>query len=318
MSGERDAPPSAGTPPAAGSAGERRARLARRNWGRWGSGDERGSPNLNGPAEIAAASRLVRRGEVLSLAHPIDRASPTPPIRPAPAHFMHRDGGDYAGRRDRPPRSQYSDDSILLALHTATHVDALAHVWYGNEIFNGFARETVTSSGARRCGVENLGPIVGRGVLLDVAAAAGSESLPDERQVTADDLERCAAVEGVGVGRADIVLIRTGWWSARAGIAGQTFEREPGPNLAAACWLAERDVAVVGTDNFAFEALPSLVDGATFPAHELLLCDCGTPILEGLALDELARRRIYEFLFVAAPLPLVGGTASPLNPLAIL
>lgn len=299
------------------SAPEGRARLARHNWGRWGDADERGTLNLVGPAEVAAASSLVRRGEVLSLAHPLDRATPTPSIRPAPVHFMHRDGGDYAQKRDRPPRSQFSDDSILFALHTGTHVDALAHVWYGSELYNGFARETITSSGARRCGVEKLGPIVGRGVLLDLASGGGG-ALPDERQVSGNDLERCAAAQGVAVGAGDIVLIRTGWWVARAGIAGQTFEREPGPNLDAGCWLAERDVAAVGADNFAFEALPSLVEGAIFPVHELLLCDCGTPILEGLALDELARRRIYEFLFVAAPLRLAGGTASPLNPLAIV
>lgn len=301
-----------------GSVAAKRAGLVRRNWQRWGADDERGALNLLESSDVASAARLVRRGEVFPLAREIGRSTPTPAIRPAPAHFMHRDGGDYSRARNAPPRAQFSDDSILLALHTATHIDALAHVWYGDEIFNGFAKETVTSRGAGRCGVEKLGPFAGRGVLLDVAASLGIESLPEERQVTPEDLERCLDVQGVSVRRADIVLIRTGWWSAYAGRQHPAFEREPGPNLDAACWLAERDVAVVGADNFAFEALPSEVDGSVFPVHELLLCDCGIPILEGLALDDLARQRIYEFMFVAAPLPIVGGTASPVNPVAII
>ena len=301
-----------------GSVAARRAALVRRNWQRFGVDDERGALNLLESSEVVSAARFVRRGEVFPLAREIGRSTPTPPIRPAPAHFMHRDGGDYPPLRGVPPRTQFSDDSILLALHTATHIDALAHVWYGDEIFNGFAKETVTSRGAGRCGVEKLGPIVGRGVLLDVATLLGMESLPEERQVTVEDLERCLDVQNVTVQRGDIVLIRTGWWSAYAGLPHPTFEREPGPNLDAACWLAERDVAVVGADNFAFEALPSGVEGSVFPVHELLLCDCGIPILEGLALDDLARQQVYEFMFVAAPLPIVGGTASPLNPLAII
>jgi len=295
----------------------RKQELARRNWGRWGGDDERGTLNLLGPAEVKAAAGLVRLGETLPLAQELDRKTPTSPRRPAPAHFMHRDGGDYLRAGDPPPRAQFSDDSMLLALHTATHVDALAHVWHGEELYNGFSRETVTSTGAHRCGAETLGPIVGRGILLDVPAALGVDVLPVDHAVRVEELERCLELAKLELHPADIVLIRTGWWSACAA-SESTFACEPGPDLDTACWLADQDVAAVGADNFAFELLPSGFDDFVFPVHELLLRDCGMPIFEGLALDDLAQRGIYEFMFVAAPLPIVGGTASPLNPVALV
>lgn len=295
----------------------RKQELARRNWGRWGGDDERGTLNLLGPAEVMAAARLIRLGEALPLGHELDRKTPTPPRRPAPAHFMHRDGGDYLRAGGPPPRAQFSDDSMLLALHTATHVDALAHVWHGEQLYNGFSRETVTSTGAHRCGAETLGPIVGRGVLLDVASAHGIDVLPIDHAVSVDDLERCLELAELQLRPADVVLIRTGWWSAYAS-SESTFANEPGPDLVTACWLAEQDVAAVGADNFALEVLPSGFDEFVFPVHELLLRDCGMPIFEGLELDDLAQRSIYEFMFVAAPLPIVGGTASPLNPVALI
>jgi kynurenine formamidase len=225
---------------------------------------------------------------------------------------MNRHAGDYL-RRTSAPRAQFADDSISLAVHAGTHVDALAHLWYGEELYNGFPRESVTPEGARHCGAERLGPLVGRGVLLDFAEEG---PLEEDRAITGAELEQRAEAQGVEVGAGDVVLLRTGWWTAHAGRPGQTFEREPGPDLDAGCWLAERDVAVVGADNFAFEAMPNGLH-SVFAVHELLLRDCGIPILEGLALDDLANERVYEFLFVAAPLQLVGATGSPVNPLAI-
>jgi kynurenine formamidase len=286
----------------------------RRQWGRWGAEDERGAPNLLTADRVLAAAALVRRGEVLSLAVPLERGTPLPAHRPSPAHFMARDGGDYPSGGDGPGRSRFSDDTMLVALHTGTHVDALAHVWYGDELYNGFPQSSIRSgSGAARCGIDKLGPLVGRGVLLDVAAGA---ALPDDARITAADLDRCARCHRVELREGDIVLVRTGWWSTHAHAPTQRFRAEPGPDLDGARWLAANGAAVVGADNFAFEALGG--GDRSFPVHELLLRDRGIPIVEGLALDELARRAVYEFLFMLAPLPITGGTASPANPLAVI
>jgi kynurenine formamidase len=224
---------------------------------------------------------------------------------------MDRDGGDGS-----TAGVEFADDTVLLATHTGTHVDSLAHLWYDQKLYNGFSKESVRSSGARHCGIDKLGPIVGRGVLLDLAGVAGISALDDGFEVTAEHFERCLAEHKLELRDGDVVVLRTGWWSARAAAPGQQFASEPGPGVEAACWLAERQVAAVGADNFAFEVMPSGAE-RLFPVHELLLRDCGVPIIEGLALDELAAAGVFEFLFVACPLPIVGGTASPLNPIAI-
>ena len=224
---------------------------------------------------------------------------------------MTRHGGHAPAGRRRI--AEYADDDFSISTHTGAHVDSPAHLWYGDQLYNGFRSSTVQADGADHCGIEQLGPLVGRGVLID---AAPDGALEDGAAVTAGDLQRCLERQGTKLRTGDIVLIRTGWWTARAGSADNDWRSEPGPDLDGGLWLADQDPAAVGADNVAFEQLPAVGDRA-FPVHELLLRDCGVSIMEGLALDDLAAARIYEFLFVGAPLPIVGATASPLNPVAI-
>ncbi|MPZ28272.1 MAG: cyclase family protein [Micromonosporaceae bacterium] len=277
------------------------------NWGRWGPADERGAINLLGPAEVRAATGLVRDGVVVPLAQPINRQTPMPSHRIAPAHFMDRDGAD--ATRSAP--FGFADDTLMLATHTGTHLDALAHVWSEDTLYNGFPSGSITSRGARHCGIDRVPPLVGRGVLLDLAATLGQ--LPAGREITAAELERAATDAGVELQPGDLVLLRTGWWP-RAGGTATYFDGEPGPGPAAAAWLAAADIAVVGADNYAVEALPA----EQFPVHRLLLRDHGVPILEGLDLEALAATGRTAFLLVISPLPLVGATASPVNPVAVL
>lgn len=283
------------------------------NWNRWGRDDERGAPNLVTPDLVAGAARLVREGRVLALGQTLDSSTAVSEGRPPLAHFMHRDGGDYAAGGRELGRSRYSEDVVVLGTHTGTHVDALAHVWYGEELYNGHPQHAVRSRGAARCGIDKLGPLVGRGVLLDVAGRRGGP-LRSGEPIDGAELAACAEAAGVGVGVGDVVLVRTGW----LGSAGDAyFAGEPGLDLDGARWLAERDVVAVGADNYAVEALAAgSTDG--FPVHELLLRDCGVPLIEGLVLDGLAGGGAAEFLFMASPLPIRGGTASPTAPLAVL
>jgi kynurenine formamidase len=283
-------------------------RFSGRNWGRWGEDDERGALNLVTPQRVLEAARQVKRGSVYELGRPIDHRMPVPQSRSVPVHSMTRD----ATARGR--RANFADDTILLATHTGAHIDALAHVWYDGMLYNGFSDQSVATDGVRRCGIEKIGPLVGRGVLADIRGGSSKGLAPEER-ITRDRLQSCLADQGTAVREGDVVLVRTGWWPSDESGAVD-FDREPGLDIGAARWLAECDVAAVGADNFALEVLPSGGPRA-FPVHELLLRDCGISILEGLALDDLAAARVYEFLFVCAPLSIVGGTASPVTPLAI-
>ena len=113
-----------------------------------------------------------------------------------------------------------------------------------------------------------------------------------------------------------MVLLRTGW-QERQGLTEPNFNAEPGINLDAALVLAEAGVAMVGADNYAVEVLP-FPQGAMFPVHQRLIRDFGIPLLEGLVLKPLAEAGATAFLFMAAPLPIKGGTGSPLTPIAVL
>lgn len=287
-------------------------------WARWGVDDERGSLNLIGPDEVKRASMLVRTGEVLRLAQLLSSKTPVPSHRCGLQHFMGRDGGDYAiAGSKRPGGFQFAEDSVVMPLHIGTHVDALCHAWYDDKLYNGYHGDTIRSTtGAMRLGVEKMPPIFTRGVLLDLVRLKGRVLKPGE-SIGAADLAAAALAAGVQPGRGDAVLLRTGWLESQKDVKKPSFDVEPGIDVEAAMWLVERDVAIVGADNFAVEVLP-FPEGKVFPVHQLLIRDFGMPLLEGLMLDPLVASGRHEFLFVASPLPIVGATGSPLSPVAVL
>ena len=290
--------------------------MASDNWGRWGEDDELGALNLIGAAEVLRAARTVRRGQVIRLGQDLGPSTPVPRHRKEPERFMTRDGGDYAAGARKPDGFQFAEDVVSFATHTGTHIDALSHVWCDDLLYNGFpSAGTRSTTGARRCGAEKLAPIVTRGILLDVAALA-PQPLGPGAVISAADL-RAAAEGGTYPEPGDVVLVRTGWLG-RCGEDAQTyFGAEPGIDVGAAEWLADAGVVAVGADNYAVEVQPS-APGGTFPVHQLLLRNHGIPLIEGLVLDELAAARPPEFLFVAAALPVVGSTAGPACPVAVL
>ena len=296
----------------------RKFNMSREAWGRWGADDEVGASRLIGKREVLAAAGLVREGRVLSLAQPLSGKTPVPASRTGLLHFMDRDGGDYAAGARRSNGFQFADDSVVMPLHIGTHIDALCHAWYDDQLYNGHPSSEITSTrGTRRCGIDKLPPLVARGVLLDLVEARGAP-LPDGTSVGRDELVASAERAGAILRPGDVVLIRTGWLEAQAGKPARDvdFNAEPGIDVDAALWLAAAGVSSVGADNFAIEVMP-FPAGTTFPVHQRLIRDHGITLIEGLVLRELAEQAPREFLFVAAPLPIVGGTGSPLTPLAV-
>ena len=164
-----------------------------RNWGRWGSEDERGAINLLTPERVRSAATAVERGEVIALAQPFSASSPASSGRSGLLHHMVRDGGDYAAGARVLGRSRFAEDFVGFSTHLGTHIDSLSHLWYDEELYNGHPQNSVRSGGARRCGVEKLGPVVGRGLLLDVAAHLGLEVLPGGTVIDAAMLRACCA-----------------------------------------------------------------------------------------------------------------------------
>ncbi len=212
----------------------------------------------------------------------------------------------------------YTGSAVSMYTHTGTHLDTLSHFGLDGKIFNGWsANEHLGDQGWNVAGAEKMPPIVARGVLLDVAAAKGVEMLPDAYRVTESDLEAAASRENVELREGDVVLIRTGRMKLYAD-ATKYMATPPGLGLGAAKFLVERGKAmIVGADNPSFEAFPSEVTGNYVPVHTYLLAQTGTPIIELVDLEALARDRVYEFAFIGASLKLRGADAAPLRPIAI-
>jgi kynurenine formamidase len=285
---------------------------ARSNWGRWGEDDQLGTLNLLTPERIAAASRLVKRGRVFSLALDIEAKAPTIGRRHPSAHLL---SVDYAAERAASPDHDHGhgEDYLFLATHGTTHIDALSHIWQEGKLYNGYSSDLVGLAGAQKLSINNVASIVGRGVLLDVVSARGKGPLEPGYAITVADLEEAEGLAGVKVGVGDIVLVRLGW-AGEALRGSQLYSNgRPGFDPGVVDWFADRDVAVVGTDG-GMEPRP-----ATGTAIHLgLLWKLGMSLLECLHLEELAQAQEFKFLFVAAPLRIVAGLGSPLNPLAIV
>lgn len=302
------------------------------NWGRWGEDDEVGTPNLITPDRIGHAARLVRRGEVFSLAIPFDTHGPQEGVagRFNPIRTMLACGTDWAAGAqagpEMPPEFGYADDIVSMPLQCATHWDALSHVFHKGQMYNGRLAIEVTAHGALKNGIEHLaGRVATRGVLLDVARWRGVASLDPGDAVSGDELQNVADDQGVNVAPGDALLIRTGYMSrfvAAGDWHGYTVGDCPGLSYRAVDWLRDRDVAAVGADTFRVEVVPFGLDRVRSPFHLLAIVHMGLLLGEMFQLDQLAevcaRHRTYEFFFTAGPLPFTHAVGAPVNPYAIL
>jgi len=265
--------------------------MAEEAWRLWGENDERGALNRIGPDQVRRAASLVKTGRVISLAQPITDKTPVPAMRQPVMHLMNRDGGDYAAGAKRPGGVQVAEDTLIIPVHLATHIDALCHVWYDDKLYNGFPGNSTRSGGASKCGVEKFTPLFTRGILFDVVKHRGHAPEMGE-VISTDELKTIGGKAGFKPEPGDAVLIRTGWWEEHGG-KPDYFDGEPGIDVAAAEWLAEAGVALVAVDNYAIEVIP-FPAGTVFPVHQRLLRDWGVPLI------------------------VKGATGSPLTPLAVL
>lgn len=210
----------------------------------------------------------------------------------------------------------YSGDAISMYTHCGTHIDTFNHFGYNGEIFNGFtARDHLGSRAWQKCGPEKYPPIFARGILLDVAALHGVETLPPSHPIGRADIEGCLKKQGLSIKPGDVVLLRTGQmllWPDKA-FASNT----PGLNREGAEYLAKHGVIMIGADNLTLEQTPSAHPENFFPVHTYLLAEAGVPILEMAQLEELAAEKVYEFAFFGACIKLRGATGTPMRPVAM-
>ncbi len=284
------------------------------NWGRWGAEDELGTLNLITDQRRQAAGRLVQDGVSVSMARDLNTTRDALNANP----FQHELS------TSRFTEHEVAGDVYSVQYHgfAHSHLDGLPHFAHDGQLYNGFPVSGLASSGAERLGIHNVRDgIVTRGVLIDMARHRGVDYLEPGTALTVEDLEEWERATGVRVGSGDVLLIRTGRWEAVRQLGQWNFvERAAGSHASVAAWLKARDVAVLGSDGVS-DVMPSGLDGRANPLHELVIVGLGMPILDNLDLDAVAEaaaeRDRWEFMFVGAPLRVVGGTGSPLNPLAI-
>jgi kynurenine formamidase len=291
------------------------------NWGRWSADDEIGALNLITAEHVAHAASLVRTGRVISLGRVLRHDVARVAERNGPTHVLTVDGGDYAAGA-RPPGGVYTaDDFLAMPLATGTHIDALAHVWTSDGLYNGHDPNLVRSRGAKVCGIDKVEGIVTGAVLADICRLHDVPVLPPSHVITKDELENATVGVGAAPEPGDALLIRTGWLG-RENLEhlepGRLEREEPGIGKEAVAWIAERDIAVVGADTLGVEVLPAEDGSAGTPMHVELIARLGVHLIELLELDELALLEPKRFLFVVAPLRIRGAVNSPVNPLAIL
>ncbi|HUI27869.1 MAG TPA: cyclase family protein [Candidatus Kryptonia bacterium] len=299
-----------------------------RNWGKWGADDEWGTLNYITAEKIVAAAGLVKQGRIISLAIPFDSNGPQSGFggRTNPLHFMLQDGGDVAsGAQDFIPGLRYCDDAITMPLQCATQWDALSHIYFDGKMYNDRGPELVNSNGAKKNSIDKLkAKIVSRGVLLDMPRLKNKPWLEPGEAILPADLDAAAARENVAVGRGDIVLVRTGQIAqVRAEKKWGQYAGGPAPGLSLTCaeWLARNEIAGYATDTWGTEVIPNETADVFQPLHCVAIVNMGMLVGEIFDLEELAadcaRDGIYEFLFVAPPLPVTGAVGSPINPQAI-
>ena len=289
-------------------------------WGRWGQDDQRGALNYLTTERVVAAAGLVRSGETLTLSVPLDTQVGID--NPAPAdHHMITLGDEDIGSGSL----RFAKDYVGADYHNPSHshIDAFCHVAFKGALYNGKSTATLTSEGATADDIGGLKDgLVGRGVLLDVPGLRGVPWLEPGEHVFPDDLENCERREGVSVEEGDILLVRTGHARRHTELGPwDSNSIKAGLHPTCAPFLAERRIAALGSDGNS-DTTPSPVAGIAFPIHALALNAMGVHLLDYLQFEGLVaaceRAARWEFLFVAAPLRVVGGTGSPLNPLAVL
>jgi len=282
---------------------------------RWGADDERGNANLLTPAKLLEASRLIKEGKVYELGRVLEPGIPTFGIRRFGIYTARSTG--IRGRND----NRSNEELVVTELgQVGTQFDGFAHITISGLAYNCY--DTIPTdrplrTGFDKMGVEKVGTIFTRGVLVDMAGWKGVDMLAADYVITPTDLETALRQQGTDLRPGDAVLIRTGWGQLWMKDNARYNGGEPGLGIEAANWLVERQPVLVGADNFAVEVWPYPDRELFGPVHQIFVAINGIHLLENLDLEGLARDKVYEFAFILQPLKIKGGTGSTVAPSAI-
>lgn len=280
---------------------------------KWGAADQRGAGNHMKPETVLRATRLIRTGQVFELGRPLTMDMPLQATRTFEMHTKRTTALQGSNRRG-------SNEEIVLAEigQVGTQFDTFAHQTIGDSIYNCFkVEEIATRNGFTKGAIEQVGSLMTRGVLIDVAALKGVEMLPDSYEITVDDLQQALKRQQLTVQPGDALIVHTGWGKLWGKDNARYMRVNPGLGTTGAEWLARQDPMLVGMDTAPVNVTPDPNPKLSNPVHQIMLVVNGIFLLENMRLDELAAAGAYEFALVVQPLKLVGGTGSTVAPTAI-
>ena len=280
---------------------------------KWGAGDERGSANHMKPDSVLKAVKLVRTGEVVELGHVLSPTMPMSATRQFNIHTKRTFMNPQSNRRG-------SNEEVLLSEigQVGTQFDGFAHQTIEDKVYNCYKLDEIsTRTGFTKVGIEKVGSLITRGVLIDVAGLKGVDMLGDTYEITVADLEGALQRQNQKLQPGDAVVIHTGWGKLWGKDNARYMRSGPGIGVQAAEWLAKQDPMLVGADNVPVEVNPNPDKEVSLPVHQIMLVVNGIHLLENLKLDELVAKRVHEFAFVMQPLKLQGFTGASVAPIAI-
>lgn len=280
---------------------------------KWGAGDQRGAANWMKPDTILRGAKLIKTGELFELGWPLS---------PDPKETYTNEGRMFKiyTKPFKPvPNNRNSNEELVITElgQIGTQFDGFTHQMYGDSFYNCFKLDDIgTPTGFKKLGVENIGTLMTRGVLIDVAGLKGVDVLPDSYSITTEDLQKALARENLSIQPGDAVVVNTGWGKLIGKDNVRYGKTSPGISLAAAEWLAHQDPMLIAADNCCVEVIPS-EPPLNRPVHGMMLIQYGIFLIENLKLDALSAARAYEFAFMVQPLKLKGATGSTVAPVAL-
>ena len=280
---------------------------------KWGAADERGSGNHMKPETVLRAARLIKTGEVFELGRVLAEGIPLSAGRRFEIITKR-------SRQDPGTNHRGSNEELVVSEigQVGTQFDTFSHQMINSSMYNCVKLDDVASrTGFTKLGVQQVGTLMTRGVLIDVAALKKTSVLPDTYEITPQDLQQALSAQKLALQPGDAVLIHTGWGTLWGKDNPRYQRTSPGLGTAAAEWLAKQDPMLVGSDNGAVEVTPNPDPQLAGPVHQIFLVVNGIHLLENLRLDELAARQAHEFALVVEPLKIQGGTGSTVAPVAI-
>jgi kynurenine formamidase len=286
---------------------------------RFGVNDELGAMNYITHNSVVAALKLGRNGRVFSLSHILEDGMPV--------NWFH---GDFVYSTFRsapemlkffsntfPNRNKVSFTNVRMDMadHAGTHIDGLNHAAIGYKFYNGVdTRKATTTRGTSMLGIQTMPPLISRGVLLDMTLLHRFDS---RGVIEVGDIKRVLSIERESIKHGDTVLIYTGWERFWKRDNEKFLASMPGVGVKSAKWLASKEVIAVGSDTQSVEVEPNEDRRNDGIGHQILITKNGVHLIENMKLSELARAKVYEFLFICLPLKIKGGTGSPVHPIAV-